>query len=73
MYDLLQVGEEVAFPGLLDIKLIVEEVYENRGTVRCKYYDEHLKKFIRLTLAADALVPSRKAPKQMKVSVSSKK
>ncbi|GGA99233.1 hypothetical protein GCM10011511_23180 [Puia dinghuensis] len=72
MYDLLEVGEEVTFPGLLDIKLIVEEVHENRGIVRCKYYDDHLNRFIKLTLPADALVPLRKAPKMTKVSVSSK-
>ena len=60
MHANLKAGEEVTFPGLLDIKLIVDEVYENRGCVRCKYYDEHLKKFIKLTLPADALVRTRK-------------
>ena len=70
MYDFLKVGDEVTFPGLLDIKLVVEEVHENRGNVRCKYYDDHLKRFIKLTLPADALVPSQKAYKKMlKVSV----
>jgi hypothetical protein len=63
MYQLLNVGEEVRFPGLIDIRLIVEEVYENRGAVRCKYYDEHLKKYIRLTLPADAVIPCRKSVK----------
>ena len=62
MYALLKVGEEVTFPGLLDIKLIVDEVYENKGNVRCKYFDDHLKRFIKLTLPADSLVPTRKAP-----------
>ena len=71
MYDLLKVGDEVTFPGLLDIKLVVEEVFENRGNVRCKYYDDHLKRFIKLTLPADALVPSRKVLKQIKVPVTS--
>ena len=71
MFDHLKIGEEVSFPGLLDIKLVVEEVFENRGSVRCKYYDEHLKKFIKLTLPADALIPSRKAPRPMKVFISS--
>jgi hypothetical protein len=70
MYQFLKEGEEVTFPGLLDIKLIVEEVFENRGTVRCKYYDDHLKKFIKLTLPADAVVPSRKTPKHIKVTIS---
>jgi hypothetical protein len=60
MYNLLKVGEEVTFPGLLDIRLIVEEVHENRGNVRCKYYDDHLKRYIKLTLPTDALIPSRK-------------
>lgn len=60
MYNLLKVGEEVTFPGLLDIRLIVEEVHENRGNVRCKYYDDHLKRYIRLTLPTDALVPCKK-------------
>ena len=63
MYEYLKAGEEVAFPGLTDIKLIIEEVYESRGMARCKYYDEHLKRFIKLTLPADALVPSRKLRK----------
>lgn len=62
MYAHLKVGEEVTFPGLLDIKLIVEEVFENKGVVKCKYYDDHLRKFIKLTLPADSLVPIRKAP-----------
>ena len=64
MYDFLKVGEEVTFPGLLDIKLIVEEIHEARGNVRCKYYDDHLGKYIKLTLPADALTPNRKAQKK---------
>ena len=71
MYGMLKVGEEVTFPGLIDIRLIVDEVYENKEHVRCKYYDDHLKKFIKLTLPADSLMPIRKAPK-LKVLVSSK-
>jgi hypothetical protein len=59
MYNHLKTGEEVSFPGLLDIKLIVEEVHHSK--VRCKYYDDHLKKYIRVTFPADALV--RVAPK----------
>jgi uncharacterized protein YodC (DUF2158 family) len=61
MYDFLKVGDEVTFPGLLDIKLIIDEVRENRGSVRCKYYDDHLKRFIKLTLPADALILCPKA------------
>ena len=56
MYDDLKVGEEVSFPGLLDLRLLVEEVQDSK--VRCKYYDEHLKKYVRLTVPADALVRS---------------
>jgi len=63
MYDFLKVGEEVTFQCLHDIKLIVEEINEFKGNVRCKYYDENLKKFIKLTLPADSLVPVRKTPK----------
>lgn len=63
MYEYLKAGEEVSFPGLMDIKLIVEEVYEYKGMARCKYYDDHLKRFIKLTLPADALIPLRKVRK----------
>jgi hypothetical protein len=69
MYNLLKVGEEVTFPGLLDIRLIVEEVYENRGIVRCKYYDDHLKRYIKLTLPTDALVPCQKVRPKLKTIV----
>lgn len=68
MYSDLKVDQEVTFPGLLDIKLIVEEVYENRGSVRCKYYDDHLRRFIRLTLPADSLLPAHK-PQPVKLKV----
>ena len=63
MYEYLKAGEEVSFPGLTDIKLIIEEVYEGRGMARCKYYDDLLKRFIKLTLPADALIPARKLRK----------
>jgi hypothetical protein len=66
MYNLLKVGEEVTFPGLLDIRLIVEEVHENRGNVRCKYYDDHLKRYIKLTLPTEALVPFQKVKPKLK-------
>jgi hypothetical protein len=68
MYNLLKVGEEVTFPGLLDIRLIIEEVHENRGNARCKYYDDHLKRYIRLTLPIDALVPGQKVRPKLKTS-----
>jgi hypothetical protein len=64
MYDFLKVGEEVTFECLHDIKLIVEEVNEFKGNVRCKYYDENLKKFIRLTLPAESLIP---VPRTLKI------
>ena len=64
MYDFLKVGEEVTFQCLHDIKLIVEEVNELKGNVRCKYYDENLRKFIKLTLPAESLNPVRKMQKK---------
>lgn len=70
MYDYLKPGEEVTFQSLLDLRLIVEEVNERRGNVRCKYYDENLGKFIKLTLPADSLTPFRDASKKKKVAVS---
>jgi hypothetical protein len=54
MYDDLKVGEEVSFPGLLDIRLVVEEVLDTK--VRCRYYDDHLRKYVRLTVSSDALI-----------------
>lgn len=59
MYEFLKAGDEVIFPGLLDIRLIVDEVYESRGAIRCKYYDDQLKKFIKIMLPADAVVRTR--------------
>ena len=59
MYDFLKEGDEVIFPGLLDIKLIVDEVYESRGAIRCKYYDDQLKKYIKIMLPANAVVRTR--------------
>ena len=72
MCDFLKVGEEVTFRGLMDIKLIVEGVNEVRGNVRCKYYDDHLKRYIKLTLPAESLMPSEIVQKKAKVLVSSK-
>jgi len=63
MYDFLKVGEEVTFQCLHDIRLIVEEINEFKGNVRCKYYDENLKRFIKLTLPAESLMPVRKTLK----------
>lgn len=62
MYEFLKVGAEVTFQSLHDIKLIVEEVNEFKGNVRCKYYDDNLKRFIKLTLPAESLVLARKTP-----------
>ena len=62
MYHLFKVGQEVTFPGLPDIRLIVVAVNENKGNLRCKYFDDYLKKFISLTLSADGLTPLRKPP-----------
>ncbi len=68
MYEYLKPGEEVTFQSLLDLRLIVEEVNERRGSVRCKYYDENLGKFIKLTLPADSLVPRKKASSMKKIA-----
>lgn len=70
MYEYLKPGEEVTFQSLLDLRLIVEEVNERRGNVRCKYYDENLGKFIKLTLPAESLVPCRDVSKKKKIPVS---
>ena len=70
MYEYLKPGEEVTFQSLLDLRLIVEEVNERRGNVRCKYYDENLGKFIKLTLPAESLVPCRGHSKKKKIVVS---
>ena len=59
MYDYLKPGDQVTFKSLSDIKLIVEEVNEIRGNVRCKYFDDNLNRFIKLTLSAESLVPCR--------------
>ena len=69
MYEYLKPGEEVTFQSLLDLRLIVEEVNERRGNVRCKYYDENLGKFIKLTLPAESLTPFRDASKKKKVVI----
>ena len=69
MYEYLKPGEEVTFQSLLDLRLIVEEVNERRGNVRCKYYDENLGKFIKLTLPAESLVPRRNASLKKKAAV----
>jgi len=63
MYDFLKVGEEVTFPGLLDITLIVVDVNENRGNALCKYFDENLNRYVKLTLSAGELRPLRTAAK----------
>ncbi|HVU84043.1 MAG TPA: hypothetical protein VHC48_04205 [Puia sp.] len=63
MYEFLKVGAEVTFQCLHDIKLIVEEVNEFKGNVRCKYFDDNLNRFIKLTLPAESLVPVRKTLK----------
>lgn len=68
MYDFLKAGQEVTFQGLLDIKLIVEEVNELRGNARCKYYDALLKKYIKLTLPTDSLIPVKKEKKKIQVT-----
>jgi len=60
MYEYLKVGDEVTFQCLHDIKLIIEDINEFKGNVRCKYYDDNLQRYIKLTLPADSLTPLRK-------------
>ena len=60
MYHFLQVGEEVTFQRLSDIRLIVEEINETSGDTRCKYFDDILRRYIRLTLPAESLIPCKK-------------
>ena len=67
MYHFLKEGAEVTFQCLHDIKLIVEEFNEHKNNVRCKYYDENLKRFIKLTLPADSLIPAPKAKNRPQV------
>lgn len=64
MYHYLKAGAEVTFQCLHDLTLIVEEFNEHKGNVRCKYYDDNLKQFIKLTLPAESLMPvkSKKVP-----------
>lgn len=67
MYEFLKVGEEVTFQCLHDIKLIIEEINEFKGNVRCKYYDDNLGRFIKLTLPAESLTPVRKTVRRTAV------
>jgi hypothetical protein len=69
MYHFFRVGEEVNFKCLPDIRLIIEEINETNGSIRCKYYDENLNKYIRLRLSADSLVPARAVPKKTKIRI----
>ena len=71
MYDFFKIGEEVSFQSLPDMRLIVEEINEVNGNVRCKYYDDNLRKYIRLTLPAEALVTGKK--KQLTQKILSRK
>jgi hypothetical protein len=62
MYDFFRIGEEVIFQSLSDLHLIVEGVNEVNGGIRCKYFDDNLKRYIKLTLPADSLIPHRHLP-----------
>jgi hypothetical protein len=59
MYDFFQVGQEVIFQSLSDIRLIVEGINETNGGVRCKYFDENLNRYIKLTLPPESLIPHK--------------
>jgi hypothetical protein len=62
MYEFFRIGEEVIFQNLSDIPLIVEGVNEVSGGIRCKYFDDNLKRYIKLTLPAESLIPHRTSP-----------
>jgi len=62
MYHFFKVGEEVIFHSLAEIRLIVEDINETSGGVRCKYFDENLRRYIKLTLPADSLTRSKQPP-----------
>lgn len=59
MYNFFRIGEEVVFQSLSDILLIVEGVNEVNGGIRCKYFDENLNRYIKLTLPPESLVPHK--------------
>ncbi len=62
MYSFFRIGEEVIFQSLSDIPLIVEGVNEASGGIRCKYFDDNLQRYIKLTLPADSLFPYNSSP-----------
>lgn len=62
MYDFFRIGEEVIFHSLSDLLLIVEGVNEANGGIRCKYFDDNLKRYIKLTLPPESLIPYRSSP-----------
>jgi len=62
MYSFFRIGEEVIFQSLSEIPLIVEGINEVNGGIRCKYFDDNLKRYIKLTLPADSLIPHRSSP-----------
>lgn len=69
MQHFFRVGEEVNFTCLPDITLIIEEINETNGSIRCKYYDDMLHKYIHLRLSADALVSCQTGSKKTKIQV----
>jgi hypothetical protein len=59
MYDFFNIGQEVTFQNLSDLRLIVEGVNEANGGIRCKYFDDNLKRYIKLTLPPESLISCR--------------
>ncbi len=66
MFNFFRIGEEVVFQSLSDILLIVEGVNEVNGGIRCKYFDENLNRYIKLTLPPESLVPHKSHPGRKK-------
>ena len=62
MYEYFRVGEVVTFQSLSELPLIVEGINEISGGIRCKYFDDNLKRYIKLTLPAESLIPHRSSP-----------
>lgn len=68
MFNFFRIGEEVVFQSLSDILLIVEGVNEINGGIRCKYFDENLNRYIKLTLPPESLVHHKSGPDRKKGS-----
>jgi hypothetical protein len=63
--EFIRPGAKVTFSGLQEIIMIVEEApNEQRGNVRCKYFDDKLHRWIKLTLPVESLQPYKHPKKE---------